>query len=284
MGDTVEGWIDCMNMEHGLMEVDISPDLRSRCFKPNGSSWSKPGPNPAWTSSKLVLEKENPFATLNISNTSLLDKESKRQACSLCHKSRKFFCYSCHLPLASTKDLIPIVKLPVLIDIVKHPGEVEGKSTAVHAPILAPGQVKIHIYPDVPDYTKEKAILVFPGEQSKSLEQICEEIDKDNSVEHSSFPYTKIVFIDSTWNQCRKICDDERISSLPRVMISSRNTMFWRYQKGKPKEYLSTIEAVYYFCVDYRKVVLAKDHNGEYDNLLFFFKFMYEKIHELYTN
>ena len=77
-----------------------------------------------------------------------------RQACDICHKSRKFFCYTCHVPLPATRGVIPRVQLPVRIDIVKHPGEVEGKSTAVHARLVAPEQVTIHIYPDIPDYTQ----------------------------------------------------------------------------------------------------------------------------------
>eukprot|EP00092_Neocalanus_flemingeri_P002999 GFUD01003208.1.p1 GENE.GFUD01003208.1~~GFUD01003208.1.p1 ORF type:complete len:282 (+),score=66.40 GFUD01003208.1:51-896(+) len=280
MVEADSGWIDCMDMETDLLEVDIQ---RSRSFLPN-AKWAVTHRDPAWTSGKLVLEKENPFSTLNISNTEILNEQDERQPCTLCCKSRKFFCYSCHLPLASTKDHIPTVKLPVQIDIVKHPGEVEGKSTAVHAPILAPGHVKIHLFPDIPDYSKERALLVFPGKDSKSLEQICDNISISGtkSSEHS-FPYDKIVFIDSTWNQCRKICDDIRINSLPRVVIESRQTMFWRTQAGKPKEYLATIEAIYYFCVDYNRVVLGKQYEGEYDNILFFFKFMYQKIHELYS-
>jgi len=277
--DRDTGWIDCMDMDSDLLEVDI----RSRSFLPPKKSWSVTHRNPAWTSSKLVLEKENPFATLNISSTAVLDEQSERQACSSCNKSRKFFCYSCNLPLPAIKDLIPTLELPILIDIVKHPGEVDGKSTAVHAPILAPGHVQIHTFPDIPDYSQENAILVFPGKESKSLEQICE-ISKtqSNSDSELSFPYRRIVFIDSTWNQCHKICEDRRLKSLPRVMIESRQTMFWRYQVGKPKEYLATIEALYYFCVDYHKVVLAKEYMGEYDDMLFFFKFMYQKIHQLY--
>ncbi len=74
------------------------------------------------------------------------------------------------------------------------------------------------------------------------------------------------------------------ISGLPRVEISSRRTIFWRYQKGKPKEYLATIEAIYYFLVDFHSIVLNKKYNGEYDNILFLFKFMYDKIHELYDH
>ena len=36
--------------------------------------------------------------------------------------------------------------------------------------------------------------------------------------------------------------------------------------------------------VDYHNVISEKPYNGEYDNLLFFFKFMYEKIHQLYSS
>ena len=134
-------------------------------------------------------------------------------------------------------------------------------------------------------------MLVFPGKETQTLHQL------KGASGLSSFPYgtqlrhiigtldfipDKIVFIDSTWNQCHKICQDPRIQALPQVTIKSRSTLFWRYQAGKPKEYLSTIEAIYYLCVDYQEIILEEDHGGEFDNLLFFFKFMYEKIHELY--
>ena len=82
---------------------------------------------------------------------------------------------------------------------------------------------------------------------------------------------------------CHKICQDERIQSLPQIMIHSRQTLFWRYQSGKPKEYLSTIEAIYYLCVDFQRYVVNRTYEGQFDNLLFFFKFMYEKIHQLYS-
>lgn len=186
----------------------------------------------------------------------------------------------------------------------KHPGEIEGKSTAVHAKLLAPDHVNIHIYPDIPDYTKvgqnktfevwlaknycyffqDKAVLVFPGKESKGLDQFqTSPCDSTGDCVESRFPFTKIVFIDSTWNQCHKICQDERIQSLPQIMINSRQTLFWRYQSGKPKEYLSTIEAIYYLCVDFQRYVVQRTYDGEFDNLLFFFKFMYEKIHQLYS-
>ena len=38
--------------------------------------------------------------------------------------------------------------------------------------------------------------------------------------------------------------------------------MFWRYQAGKPKEYLSTIEAIYYLCVDFQQIILEEEYVG----------------------
>lgn len=46
------------------------------------------------------------------------------------------------------------------IDIIKHPKEVDGKSTSAHAAVLAPNNVKIYIYPDFPSYENEN-VSVF---------------------------------------------------------------------------------------------------------------------------
>lgn len=42
-------------------------------------------------------------------------------------------------------------QLPVKIDIIKHPNETDGKSTAVHAKLIAPNDVNIYTYPCIPD-------------------------------------------------------------------------------------------------------------------------------------
>lgn len=47
-------------------------------------------------------------------------------------------------------------QLPIKIDIIKHPNETDGKSTAVHAKILAPNDVTIYTYPCIPDFEKNK--------------------------------------------------------------------------------------------------------------------------------
>lgn len=45
------------------------------------------------------------------------------------------------------------------IDIIKHPNETDGKSTAIHAKILAPNDVTIYTYPCIPDFEKDKVGL-----------------------------------------------------------------------------------------------------------------------------
>ena len=43
--------------------------------------------------------------------------------------------------------------------------------------------------------------------------------------------------------------------------VLARSTVFWRNQKGKSAEHLATIEAIYYFMVDYHTHVLGSCSN-----------------------
>ena len=53
----------------------------------------------------------------------------------------------------------------------KCPKEVDGKSTAIHAKVIAPGDVRIFTYPDMPKYlttsdddnSNEVVLFLFPG-------------------------------------------------------------------------------------------------------------------------
>jgi len=278
-----------MGMECDLIRAEHKP--RSRGFVQGGENlgdWSATHRLASWTSGRLCLEKDSPFNRLDIADTSVLERSRERQNCTTCNRSRKFFCYSCCRALPSIESSTPCLTLPIRVEVVKHHAEVDGKSTAVHAAIIAPSSVKIHTYPDIPEFDPDDTILVFPGKESHSLEHILKNISAGEGGRlrrnNCTFPFSTVVFVDSTWNQCHGICQDPRLSSLPRVELEPRQTMFWRHQKGKPKEYLATIEAIYYFMVDYHKVISEKPYNGEYDNLLFFFKFMYEKIHQLYSS
>lgn len=62
----------------------------------------------------------------------------------------------CNCLLDLTLRIACCAQLPVKLDIIKHPNETDGKSTAIHAKILAPSDVTIYTYPCIPDYEKDK--------------------------------------------------------------------------------------------------------------------------------
>ncbi|KAJ8870899.1 hypothetical protein PR048_027200 [Dryococelus australis] len=89
------------------------------------------------------------------------------------------------------------------------------------------------------------------------------------------------------------------LTALPCVILDRRVSQFWRHQKGSPRWYLATVEAVHQFCVELhmasqeagqpQRAPEEDNENGslyagEYDNLLFFFCYMYTKIHTLYNH
>jgi hypothetical protein len=136
-----------------------------------------------------------------------------------------------------------------------------------------------------------------------------------------TLPFKKAVFIDSTWTQCRTIFRDPRVSCMNSVIIQNRKTIFWRKQNDVPDWYLSTIEAIHQFLLEVhihawgidknyydnclqdfklystdwissKKIIDTKDcpesegkitspYNGQYDNILFFYSFIYSLIHSL---
>ena len=87
--------------------------------------------------------------------------------------------------------------------------------------IFSRKSVSSRSFPDIPDYSTQSAILVFPGDKSQKLEDIINSIQVSDDNTHNSndvkegltlFPYTKVVFIDSTWNQCYGMVQDPRLS------------------------------------------------------------------------
>lgn len=149
-------------------------------------------------------------------------------------------------------------------------------------------------------------------ERLASDEQTSDRYSLDN------LPIKRAVFIDSTWNQCRGIYKDPRVSSIKSCVIQNRITKFWRHQKGAPNWYLATIEAIHQFLLEvhvsawgisrsyYEKCLadlqldasfippskiisdddpessdLCKPYSGQYDNILFFFSFLHSLIHSM---
>ncbi|KAF7666624.1 hypothetical protein LDENG_00099250 [Lucifuga dentata] len=260
---------------------------------------------------------KQPLQGLKLASHGVLDEAQQRGRlkCSKCGGSRMFFCYTCCSLVGVSLEEIPLIKLPVKLDIIKHPNETDGKSTAIHAKILAPSDVTIYTYPCIPEYEQNKVVLVFPGPGSVTVQDmmqclhdrtnsrlhdssdehcrkrlrseeathIAEDLgsgtpDEAKSSESRASSLQRVVFIDSTWNQTNKIITDERLQALLQVELKMRKTCFWRHQKGKPDTYLSTIEAIYYFLKDYHEHCLAQEYSGEYDNLLFFYAYLHSVI------
>lgn len=119
--------------------------------------------------------RKYPFVGMRISDHTILDTIEGRHNCRLCHRSRKFFCYNCYIPVGELADLLPQLELPLLVDIIKHKKEIDGKSTAVHAAVLAPEHVRIHTFPDIPDYrTEAGVVLIFPSAKAATVPQLFE--------------------------------------------------------------------------------------------------------------
>ncbi|XP_066250947.1 tRNA-uridine aminocarboxypropyltransferase 1 [Euwallacea similis] len=290
---------------------------------------------------------KNPFEGFKIDSTEILNCIEGRHPCPKCGKSRKLFCYSCYVPISPLEGRLPKVKLPLKIDIIKHKHEIDGKSTASHAALLASEDVKIYTYPNIPDYTNEAVVMIFPGQNAISVSQLLSGETFDSILEFQNqpldqlpagynrstlmqtipktreekefshrvkkLPITKAVFIDSTWHQCKSIYKDEKIRAIPCVVIQNRISQFWRHQKGSPRWYLATIEAIHQFVLevhlhcwglnpDYRGIKNcftergvykhfenmysneSKAYDGQFDNLLYFFKHMYDVIHSYYNH
>ncbi|XP_060517438.1 tRNA-uridine aminocarboxypropyltransferase 1 [Cylas formicarius] len=288
---------------------------------------------------------ERPFEGFEINDTSFLYNLTGRQPCPNCGKSRKIFCYTCFVPIREVDGKLPKVKLPLKIDIIKHKHEIDGKSTASHAALLAHDDVKIYTYPDIPNYEKENVVLIFPGQGAVSVNQLVRETTYENLIKYqkshcgnipkghnqttllktisshsrnesrskvAKLSVSKAIFIDSTWHQCKSIYKDERLRVIPCVVIENRISQFWRHQKGSPRWYLATIEAIHQFVLEihlhcwglnpnYKGIkncftendlghiqsfytANPKGYCGQYDNLLYFFKYMYDTIHKYYRH
>ncbi|XP_070233975.1 tRNA-uridine aminocarboxypropyltransferase 1 isoform X3 [Bos indicus] len=194
-------------------------------------------------SQTTCIAAEDPLQNLCLASQDVLKnaQQNGRSKCLKCGGSRMFYCYTCYVPVENVPvEQIPHVKLPLKIDIIKHPNETDGKSTAVHAKLLAPEFVNIYTYPCIPEYEEKdhEVALVFPGPKSVSVKDISfhlqkksqnsirgknDDLDKPsikrkkteepdlNDSKCKDTTLKKIVFIDSTWNQTNKIFTDERL-------------------------------------------------------------------------
>ncbi|KAF4748537.1 DTW domain-containing protein 1, partial [Perkinsus olseni] len=101
-----------------------------------------------------------------------------------------------------------------------------------------------------PEFDLDSTVLLYPGEDSKSIDE----------VDWSKIK--RVAVIDCTWHQTGymlriqgnphnvKVCcalSHPSLKNLPKVGITSHATNFWRYQHEGP-ECLATVEACYLLC------------------------------------
>ncbi|XP_022710266.1 DTW domain-containing protein 1-like isoform X3 [Varroa jacobsoni] len=200
-----------------------------------------------------------------------------------------WFCYECRSPLPSLAGRFPQVKLPFIVDIIKHGKELNGKSTGVQASILSK-EVNLFVYPNIPKYEDpSKVLLIFPCKEQ--FDDVCRQRSVQLGTEekcvlcegrHIKFAFNRVILIDSTWCQTKKILLDDRIASLPyRAGLTGRKSVFWRPQRGQNLEYLATVEALHEICRRWLMIQSCLEAE-KVDNILFFFRYFYDKITSRY--
>ena len=114
--------------------------------------------------------------------------------------------------------------------------------------MICPRDVRIFTYPDMPDYREEKSVLVYPGMRAKGLRHVFGGNDGPTSVSKAAaatevnHSFGRVVLIDGTWKQSKKVASDYRLRDVPQVFIDGRETAFWRGQGGRSHAHLATIE------------------------------------------
>ncbi|KAJ2388117.1 hypothetical protein GGI23_006126 [Coemansia sp. RSA 2559] len=206
------------------------------------------------------MQKADPYDIdiLKVCPKPVLDSCSERVFCGSCGKSVKFFCYHCCKAVQKLEGKIPRIRLPFKLDVIKHPKEINGKSTALHAKVIAPEDVEIVSYSEdcMIGVDTSKTVLLFPGPN----------IDK-------------AIVIDGTWSQAKMMVrDNPELGRMQKVTIFPRKTRFWRYQNFDDS-YLATIEAIYFLYRD----SMSGEYDGEYDALMFFYKYFYDLIQSEYA-
>ena len=248
-------------MEANLLATDIAEKSYNFIYNPEKSEESK----------KLLFRQLDQFKFSQ--NLADLETCQSRCPCLKCQRKCKYYCPNCKIPLPCTP--LPQINLPFQLDIIKHVQELDTKSTAVHAKLIAQDHVQIFDYPQsqLLDYQNQtdQVFLVFP-DQGQPIEKY--DFDCNKSV--------KMVFIDATWKQAKQIVRHEKIKDLPRISLQNWNTSYWRYQTKRKDDCLATIEAIYYLTLEYHTKVLGQFYDGDYDDLLYLFVHFYTKIHALH--
>eukprot|EP01063_Lacrimia_lanifica_P041645 TRINITY_DN976_c0_g2_i5.p1 TRINITY_DN976_c0_g2~~TRINITY_DN976_c0_g2_i5.p1 ORF type:complete len:317 (+),score=147.04 TRINITY_DN976_c0_g2_i5:58-1008(+) len=207
---------------------------------------------------------------------SVLDRPevAKRRMCEKCNRTRQFYCFNC-LDVMQERAHPGNVELPVKVHVILHPDELRSKATSVQAAALSK-DVNLYTYPELPqgDLSAENTLMIYPADNAKTLPELAEAGELD--------AVKNLVFIDSTWQQSKVICRDEKVKAMARpVVLNDYRTLFWRFQNTGDERFLATVEAIYYLVRDMH-VAKGNPYHGQFDNLLYYYIFQFAMIQRHY--
>ena len=200
-----------------------------------------------------------------------------RAPCARCGHTRLMYCYTCGCALAAAPA--PRVALPLRADVWHHRAEHRQKSTALHARILAPADVRLVEYPAaagacVGAYGPE-TLLLYPAPDAVDVAALPDAVVA---------AARRVVVVDSPWQKTGGMLAHPALRGVRRVRIRGAATAFWRHQSHGPG-YLSTVEALYWFMREFwARAHPAAPYAGHLDNLLWYFAFNYTVVQQHYRD
>ena len=101
----------------------------------------------------------------------------RKHPCNKCGAKKKYYCEKC-TELVGDLSVIPSVRLPIEIAVIRDERENKAKSTATHAALVSP-EINIFTYPHLPldlvgedDASAEQNVLLFPSDTSIEVEAL----------------------------------------------------------------------------------------------------------------
>jgi len=190
--------------------------------------------------------------------------------CGNASNNNRVYCYACLVPVRGVA-LPPRVRLPVKLDVVRHPSEKRAKSTALHAQVLCGAEdvrtVEMDAVASLGALDPASTVLLFPSRSSVTLDELP-------NLRHVK----RVVVVDSTWGSTGAVLRLPQLQGLPHVRLKDSNkTSFWRYQL-KGEDHLATIEAIYFFYREWFEAAERTEYDGRFDDLLHIFAAMLEVI------
>lgn len=220
-----------------------------------------------------------PFAGLRLHTQAALRavraSPGGRARCAGCGHTRLMYCYTCCRALDAAPA--PRVALPLRADVWHHRAEHVQKSTALHARILAPADVRLVEYPSAADactgaYGAE-TLLLYPAPDAVEVAAL-----PDDVVARAR----RVVVLDSAWQKTGGMRAHPALQGLRCVRVRGAATAFWRHQDHGPG-FLSTVEALYWFMREFwARAHPHTPYAGHLDNLLWYFSFNYSVVQQHY--